>query len=81
MKAEKTRRLTENRLTYYKPYQRQADFHAAGATKRERLLMAANQVGKTWAGGFEAAMHLTGQYPDWWAGYRFDRPTIGWGLR
>ena len=40
--------------------------------------MAANQVGKTWAGGFEAAMHLTGQYPDWWAGYRFDRPTIGW---
>ena len=24
------------------------DFHAAGATKRERLLMAGNQLGKTW---------------------------------
>lgn len=78
LKAEKTRRLTENKLGYYKPYTKQADFHAAGATKRERLLMAANQVGKTWAGGFEAAMHATGRYPDDWTGYRFDRPTVGW---
>ena len=40
--------------------------------------MAGNQVGKTLAGGNEAAMHATGRYPDWWKGKRFDRPTIGW---
>jgi phage terminase large subunit-like protein len=76
--AEKARRRTENRLGYYKPYPKQADFHIAGATHRERLLMAGNQLGKTLAGGFEAAMHATGRYPDWWQGKRFDRPTIGW---
>ncbi|MCC7047192.1 MAG: hypothetical protein IT562_10805 [Alphaproteobacteria bacterium] len=30
------------------------------------------------AGGFEAALHLTGDYPDWWVGRRWDRPTRGW---
>jgi phage terminase large subunit-like protein len=40
--------------------------------------MAANQVGKTWAAGFELAMHATGVYPDWWAGRRWDRPIVGW---
>ena len=40
--------------------------------------MAGNQLGKTLAGGFEAAMHATGLYPAWWSGRRFDRPTIGW---
>src|SRR5215831_53302 len=76
--AEKTRRSTENRLAYYQPYKKQAEFHESGATHRERLLMAGNQLGKTLAGGFEAAMHATGRYPDWWKGRRFDRPTIGW---
>ncbi len=27
------------------------------------------------SGAAEVAMHLTGLYPDWWDGYRFDRPT------
>lgn len=40
--------------------------------------MAANQVGKTWAAGFELAMHATGQYPDWWKGRRWDRAIVGW---
>jgi phage terminase large subunit-like protein len=40
--------------------------------------MAGNQLGKTIAGGFEAAMHATGLYPEWWTGKRFDKPTIGW---
>src|SRR5215472_949903 len=78
LEAEKNRRLTEDRLRYYKPYPKQLEFHNAGATHRERLLMAGNQLGKTLAGGFEAAMHATGRYPDWWQGRRFDRPTIGW---
>jgi phage terminase large subunit-like protein len=76
--AERSRRQTENRLNYYRPYPKQREFHEAGRTFRERLLMAGNQLGKTLAGGFEAAMHATGRYPDWWQGRRFDRPTVGW---
>lgn len=73
---ERARRKARNKLGDYKPYAKQAEFHAAGLTHRERLFMAANQVGKTWGGGFEVAMHLTGKYPDWWAGRRWDRPTF-----
>jgi phage terminase large subunit-like protein len=40
--------------------------------------MAGNQLGKTLAGSFEWAMHLTGNYPDWWAGRRFELPTRMW---
>jgi phage terminase large subunit-like protein len=76
--AEQERRIVENRLQHYKPYDRQQDFHAAGATHRERLLMAGNQLGKTLAGGFEMSMHATGRYPNWWKGKRFDRPITGW---
>jgi phage terminase large subunit-like protein len=68
----------EDRLAYYVPYPKQRAFHAAGATARERLLMAGNQLGKTLAGGFEVAMHMTGRYPEWWCGKRFDRPVVGW---
>src|SRR6478735_8212229 len=78
LETERNRRLTEDRLKYYKPYSKQRDFHAAGATARERLLMAGNQLGKTLAGGFEVAMHATGRYPDWWTGKRFDRPIVAW---
>ena len=65
---ELERRRRGNSLAAYAPYKRQADFHAAGATNRERLFMAGNQLGKTRAGGAEWAMHLTGRYPDWWVG-------------
>lgn len=75
---EKQRRKLENRLTDYWPYTKQMFFHDAGATNRERLLMAGNQLGKTYCGAGEAAMHLTGLYPDWWEGRRWDRPTRWW---
>jgi phage terminase large subunit-like protein len=78
LEKEAKRRIEENALQHYKPYIKQLDFHAAGATYRERLLMAANQSGKTLAGGMEAAMHATGNYPEWWQGRRFDRPTVAW---
>lgn len=75
---EMERRKRESALDFYKPYPKQQEFHDLGASKRERLLMAANQVGKTYAGAAEMAMHLTGLYPDWWAGRRFDRPISAW---
>jgi phage terminase large subunit-like protein len=60
---ERRRRLKRRRLFSYTPYPKQLEFHTAGKTERERLLMAGNQLGKTWCMGFELAMHLTGRYP------------------
>jgi phage terminase large subunit-like protein len=68
-------RQRRNRLIGYKPYSKQLDFHAAGATHREILFQASNQSGKTYSGAFEVAMHATGKYPDWWPGRRFPRAT------
>lgn len=77
---EKARRISENRLAGYRPYPKQALFHARGATFRERLFRAGNQLGKTWSSSYEVAMHLTGRYPDWWEGRRWDRPVVGWAI-
>jgi phage terminase large subunit-like protein len=68
------------KLADYRPYPKQAEFHRAGGLLeiRERLLKAGNQLGKTLAAAFETAMHLTGQYPDWWDGALFDSHTAGW---
>lgn len=70
--------LQFNRICIYSPYDKQRRFHTAGAASRERLLRAGNQLGKTWAGGYEAAFHMTGKYPPWWAGRRWDRPVVAW---
>lgn len=70
---ERERRVSLNRLNAYVPYPKQREFHAGGALYRERAMMAGNQLGKTTAGAAEAAMHLTGRYPDWWRGRVFAR--------
>lgn len=75
---EKERRKSRNRLASYQPYPKQLEFHRAGAEHRERLLMAANQVGKTLCGGAEWAYHLTGRYPDWWEGKTFNSAVRFW---
>jgi phage terminase large subunit-like protein len=75
---EAEQRKNRNRLQTYRPYIKQAQFHVAGATHSERLFMAGNQLGKTLAGAFEWAMHLTGQYPEWWKGRRFPEPGRYW---
>ncbi|MBY6208758.1 MULTISPECIES: terminase large subunit domain-containing protein [Halomonas] len=54
-------------------YPKHMEFFRAGAFHKERLFMAGNRVGKTVAGGGEMTYHLTGLYPDWWEGRRFDR--------
>jgi len=74
--AEMDRRRRTNRLASYRPYAKQKEFHLAGAAYRERLFMAGNQLGKTLAGAAEAAMHLTGRYPEGWNGKRFNKPIV-----
>ena len=78
MANEIKRRLSRTKLTRYKPYAKQEEFHAAGLSHRERLLMAGNQLGKTFSGAAELAYHLTGKYPPWWRGRVFDRPIRSW---
>lgn len=85
---EKNRRIKERKLFSYYPddgplrrelYKKHVDFFNAGPKYRERLMLAANRVGKTeGVGGFEMTLHLTGLYPDWWQGRRFDRPIKAW---
>lgn len=59
-------------------YVKHLEFFKAGATYRERLAMFGNRVGKTRAGAFETTCHLTGLYPDWWEGRRFNTPVRWW---
>lgn len=40
--------------------------------------MAGNQLGKTFSGAAEMAYHLTGDYPAWWQGRRFEQPIRAW---
>lgn len=80
--------LNQNHIETYFPdegpirrelYKKHLEFFAAGLTERERAFMAANRVGKsTSGGGYEVALHLTGEYPDWWPGRRFDHPVRAW---
>lgn len=67
-----------NKILDYTPYPWQAAMHNAGKDNPERLQMAANGVGKTFPGSIETVYHLTGKYPDWWDGRRWDRPTLCW---
>jgi len=71
-------RHTFNKFKYFNPYPYQHAFFKLGADKLYRLLMAANQVGKTLGAGYEVTCHLTGLYPADWEGRRFDEPTKWW---
>lgn len=75
---EGARLRREHRVAFFSPYPKQQEFLDLGLTKRERLLMAGNQLGKTECGAYEASLHLTGDYPDDWLGRRFTKPTRGW---
>jgi phage terminase large subunit-like protein len=77
--TEIEKNLGERKLELYEAYPKQRDFHEAGATYRERLLMAGNRLGKTFSAGAETAMHLTGRYPDWWRGRAFHKAVQGAG--
>lgn len=86
--AEKNRRMRENKISTYYPdtgplrrelYPKHTQFFEAGSVYRERMMMAANRIGKTeGVGGYELVLHLTGQYPPWWTGRRFNRPIKAW---
>lgn len=53
-------------------------FHGDGKTFHVRMLSTGNQEGKTLIGCHETAYHLTGRYPDWWNGIKYERPVTWW---
>ena len=59
-------------------YPKHMAFFEAGAKFDVRAFIAANRVGKTFAGVLELVFHLTGLYPYWWKGKRFKNPVIAW---
>lgn len=59
-------------------YARSLEFFAAGKTHRLRLLLGGNRTSKSVSGCYEDAVHLSGQYPAWWPGRRFDHPIKAW---
>lgn len=67
-----------NKIDAYDPYPYQLDFHKTGFEHNQRLLMAANRIGKSYCGASEMSYHLTGIYPDWWEGKRFTQPITAW---
>jgi phage terminase large subunit-like protein len=77
--AQLERRKKIYQLEYYLPYPKQMSFHnglgkGTDTPADQRLLLGGNQVGKTKCGSMEAAIHLTGRYPIWWAGMRYNYP-------
>jgi phage terminase large subunit-like protein len=85
---ERNRRASRRKLSSYYPetgplrrelYPKHMEFFEAGANHRQRCALAANRIGKSEGmGGYELTLHLTGRYPAWWKGRRFDRPIRAW---
>lgn len=75
---EAQERIDRLNFSFYKPHTKHLEFHRLGAIARDRLFLAANRIGKTMACSLEVCMHATGIYPDWWLGYRYDKPVNVW---
>jgi phage terminase large subunit-like protein len=62
-------------------YATQLAFFAAGSSgAHQRLIFGGNQTGKTLSCAAEVSWHLTGQYPDFWTGKRFNKAIRCWAV-
>lgn len=59
-------------------YPKHLEFFTAGSKYRMRWLSAANRCGKTHGMAYELTLHLTGLYPAWWTGKRFNAVSDWW---
>lgn len=69
---------TQHAAELWVPVPKQLEFFELTRLKRECAFFAGNQEGKTTTGSFAMACWLTGIYPAWWNGRRWDRPTEFW---
>ncbi|WPH64806.1 terminase large subunit [Vibrio phage vB_VpaP_SJSY21] len=72
--------MKNNWLEFFQPYKFQEEFYTASKQYKRRFLCAANRVGKSFSEAIEMAAHLTGIYPEWWEGHRFDKPILAWAI-
>jgi len=56
-------------------YKKHLDFFEATKSYREIAFIAGNRTGKSEAGAYAVALWLTGEYPHWWNGRVFAKPT------
>lgn len=79
---EQKRRYDANKLKrqYESFYPWQQKFCENTDSYYESCLCAANQIGKTRVGTTIDAMHLTGEYPEDYPGYKFSFPPLCWCL-
>ena len=84
---ERKKRDSRNRIKTLYPeegqfrrelYPKHLDFFAAGDEFNERALLGGNRSGKSLAGAYEMTCHLTGKYPRWWRGRRFEDQVDAW---
>lgn len=82
MLEERARRAAERRyLTVFDTlYQWQREFVEATSRYSQCCLIAANRIGKTYTGTYIDAVHALGEYPEGWAGHRFDHAPLIWCL-
>lgn len=66
------------KMKFFNPYGWQREFITASHAHQQLLAMTGNRCGKTFTGAFIMAAHLTGLYPEWWNGKRWDRPISAW---
>lgn len=67
-----------NSLEKFSPYEFQKKFYGASKEAKRRFLCAANRVGKSFSEAAEVSYHLTGLYPEWWNGHKFEYPILCW---
>jgi phage terminase large subunit-like protein len=59
-------------------YKAHMNFIREGKNFREKLFLAGNRTGKSIVGCYEVTAHATGDYPEWWEGRVFNKPTKIW---
>lgn len=68
--------LRHAKLKTLKLNEAQREFLNKSGTYRELMMSGGNQLGKSEVLRYLISMHLTGDYPDWYTGVRWDKPFM-----
>lgn len=74
LKREYQLAAKERKIEFFKPYDWQMEFGNSTAENKQCTLLCANRVGKTFTACATLSYFLTGNYPKWWKGQRFNQP-------
>jgi phage terminase large subunit-like protein len=77
-RMRKVKAIRQDKAFTYAPYPKQKEFLDLSRTCPLSVFGAGNQVGKSTTMSAAVTYHAIGIYPDWWEGYRFERPVRIW---